>query len=157
MTRFSRVLAATAVLFALAACERETPTTTGDGGRGAPPAVTESPQSTSDDDEGGPTLGKYLCYQVPSYAYTGYFTLEAGGQYTPFQGSKGKYRYDSSSRVVAWVGGVYDSSGWEAVHLPEGFEDRKSEALVIRDKGDTRAPGTEPDYEFQYCYLSEDG
>jgi hypothetical protein len=140
---------------------------------GAPAAPSSPPASPVPDQSlvaGSPPTGRYLCYLVPSYTYSGWVELQEGGSYQAGYSqdqptTDGAYAYDATEGLVRWEGGSYAET-WPITHYvepgryPDGSErtgtgsDRHTLALKIAPT-DPRLPGQEAaaDPIFVYCYL----
>jgi len=115
-------------------------------------------------------VGRYLCYLVPSYTYSGYVDLEPGGTYQAGYSrgeptTSGSYYFDPGSGVVAWIGGSYQENWPVAYYVepnryPDGSPrtgtgaDRHAVALKV-DQSSPLLPGQEVGSNpiYVYCYL----
>lgn len=105
---------------------------------------------------GGPPPGRYVCWiRGAATTEAGGFRLLPGGRYQPAAGRGGRYGYDAEARTLSFGGGVFASYGWAGLYLaPEGAGAAAGETVVLRDRADRRAPGTEGAGEFHYCHRS---
>ena len=140
------------------------------GASAAPSSPLASPAPDQSLVAGSPPTGRYLCYLVPSYTYSGWVELQEGGSYQAGYSQEqpttdGAYAYDATEGLVRWEGGSYAET-WpityyvEPGRYPDGSErtgtgsDRHTMALKI-DPADPRLPGQEVAANpiFVYCYL----
>lgn len=138
------------------------------------PAASPAPSLGPPGVAGGPPAGRYLCYLVPAYIYSGWVELRPDGSYLAgySQGeptTEGRHTFDALEGLVRWEGGSYEQTWPIAYHVapgryPDGSErtgtgaDRHTIALKV-DQSNPRLPGQEtagnPIY--VYCYLEPPG